>query len=310
LTGTTQVASQVVGATGAVTTTTTGINTSSLPNAGASVGSTVEDTENWNVVPVQDPEQLRRLRSLYQYGTGEIRAIDLLCLYPIPEIPDKPETAKSDLQTLADALKAAAPAKADPPADATKAGQQAKTETKKKSGEAVKKKKVYVRGANSDSCYNQAADPKTSASIKHTLIGPNPDPAFLHPPGCVLCAYPNKAFHARFRKGEKIFEGRATEDTVTVDPKKFEYVPVVVNFKLMPFSSDYDPIDWLFVIKDGEDPPSESHRVGSSSGYTVYTKDDERFSEFVLAVQEATLQSPELQKSVAAPPPIVQTNPR
>jgi len=318
LTGTTQVASQVVAATGALTTTTTGINTSTLPNAGASVGGTVEDLENWNVVPVQDPEQLRRLRYLYQYGTREIRAIDLLCYYPIPEIPDKPQAngGKSDLQVLADAIRAGTETPSDPAKEKKKTGQQGKqTDGKAEDGsdETDKKpKRIYVRGSGAYSCRNIVVGHKTS--VKYMLIGPNPDPAFLKPPGCVLCAYPNKKFRDILNKEKELYESRASDDTIPVDPKRFEYVPVIVNLTLMPIGSDdngWGFIDWLFVFKDGEEAlPEGARRVGASNGYAVYTTNDERFSEFVLAIQEATLQSPELQKTVAPPPPTVQTNPR
>jgi len=320
LTGTTQVASQVVASTGALTTTTTGINTSNLPNASAGVSGTVEDTENWNVVPVQDPEQLRRLRSLYQYGTRQIRAIDLLCDYPIPEIPDKAQAngGKSDLQILADALKtASAPAKPGTSPDPTKPKVQQTATTSSGDGTSgtddkaddtdKKPKRFYMRGADTFSCLNRILN----KPVKYVLIGPNPDPAFMKPPGCVLCAYPNKKFRDSLVNAEPIYESRTSDSTIPVKPK-VEYVPVIVNLGLMPKYSDYNGrIDWLFVIKDGEEsPPKGSHRVGSSGGYAVYTTDDEYFSEFVLAIQEATLQSPELQKSVAPPPPTVQTNPR
>jgi hypothetical protein len=325
LTGTTQVASQVVAATGALTTTTTGINTSNTPNAGASISSTIEDTENWNVVPVQDPEQLRRLRSLYQYGTRQIRAIDLLCDYPIPEIPDKPQVngGKSDLQILADALKAAsAPAKPDTqPGPAKPKAEQAPMNTTApapangtsgagdNADDADKKqpKRFYVRGADTYSCLNRILN----RPVKYVLIGRNPDPAFMNPPGCVLCAYPNKKFRDSLKKDEPIYESRTSDGIITVKPT-LEYVPVIVNFDLMPTGSDYNGlINWLFVVKDGEERPLDpARRVGSSNGYTVYTTSDRRFSEFVLAIQEATLQSPELQKTVAPPPPTVQTNPR
>jgi hypothetical protein len=108
VTQTTQVASQVVAATRALTTTTTGIETANQTSNTAGVSGTVEATENWNVVPVQDPDQLRRLRLVYQYGAGQISANDLLCWYPIPQIPAKAQSdGKSDLQILADALKTA-----------------------------------------------------------------------------------------------------------------------------------------------------------------------------------------------------------
>jgi hypothetical protein len=240
-------------------------------------------------VPVQDPDQLRRLRLLYQYGAQQITALEVLCHYPIPEIPDKPETT--------------ADAKAkDKPDDADKDKNQ-------------KPKKVYIRGERPYSCVDIATRP--SALVKRMLIGPNPDPAFLKPPGCVLCAYPNKTFNARFLAHDKIYESTTSEDTVEVDPTKYEYVPVVLNDWLIPTGQRYDyshregHINWLSVVKDDEGPPTkESIRVGSSHGYTVYTTNEKNFSEFVLAITEATLQSPELQKTAAPPPPTVQTNPR
>jgi hypothetical protein len=103
---------------------------------------------------------------------------------------------------------------------------------------------------------------------------------------------------------------------VEFDPnQKYEYVPVVVNDFLKSSPHRKGKIDWLFVVRNDEEAPavlrlaSYVRRVGSSKGYTVYTTDEQSFSEFVLAVTEATLQSPEFQKSVIPPPPLVQTNP-
>ena len=307
LTGTAQVASQVVAATGALTTTTTNINTSNRPNVSAGVSGTVEDTENWNVVPVQDPDQLRRLRLVYQYGAHQITAVDLLCLYPIPEIPEKePAQTKSDLQTLADALRPPGPPAAPKrPPDASQGGDK----------KPPKKKRIYIRGQFEYDCLNIAfAPPKP---VKWMLIGPNPDIAFLTPPGCVLCAFPNKHFASQVRSGDKIYESRTSDYTVDVDLTKNEYVPVVLNDWLLPgYLKSYHYreregfIDWLFVIREGvESPPEGGRRVGAWNGYAVYTTDEQSFSEFVLAVTEATLQSPEVQKSVSPPPPLVQTNP-
>jgi hypothetical protein len=314
LTGTTQLAKEFVAATGALTTTTTTINTADRPNVGAGISGTVEDVENWNVVPVQDPDQLRRLRLVYQYGAHQITAKDLLCHYPIPEIPEKAET-KSDLQILADALKAAAaPDMSDKPPVTSRAYNKpvASQDADKKK---QKKKRVYIRGEFEYLCVNIAFAP--SRPVKWILIGTNPDPAFLTPPGCVLCAYPNKEFAARFKFGDKIYESRTSDDTIDVDPDQYQYVPVVVNDSLIPISHEkyhyrerQGFINWLFVVRDGEEaPPEGGRRIGSSNGYTVYTTHEQNFSEFALAVTEATLQSPELQKSVSPPPPLVQTNP-
>jgi hypothetical protein len=100
LTSTSQVASQVAAASGAVTTTSTDIGADQRVGTTGGVSGVMEDLENWNVNPVQDPEQLRRLQLLYQYGAKLITAQRVLCLYPVPELPEKAAAGKSDLQTL------------------------------------------------------------------------------------------------------------------------------------------------------------------------------------------------------------------
>ena len=95
------------------------------------------------------------------------------------------------------------------------------------------------------------------------------------------------------------------------------------------------PVNWLSVVGAGEPVPSDSKFVGSSNGYAVYVRPreiepqyriipsylhvppaedpgiktfngDSHFSEFVLAIIEATLQSPEIQKTQKQPPPVTQ----
>jgi hypothetical protein len=57
-----------------------------VPSVGASFGGSASTTDGWSINLIQDPEQLRRLRLLYQYGAHQISATDLLCQYPIPEL--------------------------------------------------------------------------------------------------------------------------------------------------------------------------------------------------------------------------------
>jgi hypothetical protein len=288
ITGTSQIAS-----TGAAATITK-LDTNTAPNATAGVSGSIGTMQDWVVSPVQDPEQLRRLRLLYQYATGQIRPVDLLCLYPIPQVPDKSATDKSST---------------DKPDD-------------------KKPTKLYIRGLK---CEHEPYN-----ALSWVTIGLKPDFAFLNSPGCVLCAYPNIQFQEKIwseiSRHTPIYENVVSNHNVRPEFKnlqKEDIVEVVVNDYLLPNDgSNYEnkyskPIDWLSVVKNGEEPiPNNSRRIGSSNGYTVYvhprgvkegeennvsedvTSGDMHFSEFVLAIIEATLQSPEIQKSPAPAPQV------
>ncbi|MGO8952425.1 MAG: hypothetical protein ACLP1W_14690 [Rhodomicrobium sp.] len=283
LTSTSQIASVLGGAT-----TKTSIDTKNTPNSGATLSGLVEDTENWNLSPLQDPEQLRRLRLLYQYGAKKITQWELLCEYPIPQIPEKTESAA--------------------------AGTASKTNAK---APAPKKPIIYIRGDRPERCNNISTSIEANAegrSVDWVKVGTDPDPAFLNSPGCILCAWPNDIVKRRLKRGAHIYDNTISPKYKAYNPSKYEYIPVVLNDNLLPvhYNTGEVYIDWLFVVKDGVDPipAGNPRRIGSSNGYTVYSTDDRKFSEFVLAISEATLQSPELQKRApAAPPPIVQTNP-
>jgi hypothetical protein len=286
LTSTSEVISQVA-ASGGVTTTAMNTGADQRVASTAGVSGLLQDTENWNVYPVQDPEQLRRLQLLYQYGAHQIDAGYVLCHYPIPELPERTTSTNSVRNP-------------DAPSSA--------------------RRMRYIRGEFPGACNNIALE--TIAPVKWMFVGPSPDPAFLKPPSCILCAFPNTKFQSTIKEGDPIYPDRYSNVEVKkADPRKYLYVPVVLNDFLIPgkpLQYDYHDyqhrtgkIDWLYVLPDGGDrsPPEHAKRVGSSRGYTVYTIDERRFSEFVLAVVEATLQPHELEKQGAVPPPVVQTNP-
>jgi hypothetical protein len=63
------------------TTTITNASTLTRANAGLSVAASDQWSQTWGIVPVTDPEQLRRLRVLYQYGASQIDQRDLQCNY-------------------------------------------------------------------------------------------------------------------------------------------------------------------------------------------------------------------------------------
>jgi hypothetical protein len=267
---------------GAPTSTSHSIN---VPNVGAALGATAGTQDSYSINFVQEPEQLRRLRLLYQYGAHEISAKDLLCQYPVPEIsqsqqPNRPE-------------------------------------------------RRYVRVAGNQ--INPCRPPDV-------VLVDNPDPAFLSFPGCVLCAFPNKGFSDSF--SEKIDKHKIykTDFSPEIEDynKGFEYIPVVLNNRLLPNSAlprapgdQWGKIDWLSVVRDGESVPDNARRIGRSSGYTIYVHPlsvqpvygypsygqegpftgDEHFSEYVLSIIEATLQPKQLDKVGPTPLPLTQSLP-
>ncbi len=50
---------------------------------GGTLGGTGSWTQAWTLDPLTDPDQLRRLRALYQYGVGALSATEFECEYPI-----------------------------------------------------------------------------------------------------------------------------------------------------------------------------------------------------------------------------------
>jgi hypothetical protein len=74
------------------------------PATTTSLSATATNTDYWNTSFLQDPEQLRRLSLLYQYGAGQITAAHLLCTYPIPEKSQNQKNLTLDPLTLSEPI--------------------------------------------------------------------------------------------------------------------------------------------------------------------------------------------------------------
>jgi hypothetical protein len=304
LTATTQV-------TTALATTTSSTNTKTQASSTGTLSGQLQGQSSWSVTNLQESETLRRLRLLYQYGAGHIPAEDLLCDYPVPE---KPQDTKS--------------------ANSQPSGGRPQTPGSQRTGKTndSNKKTEYIRGLARNTCENDSSlyESKNSFQAEWTLVGKDPDPAFITYPGCVLCAFHHKRFQQQLGRNSKIYLNTHSDTTEPFNPKN-EYEYVVVNYELLPNTSYTDSnntygkgyIDWLRVIKDGTEPIAEDSRyIGSSNGYSVYVlhatqplgknvpSGDQHFSEFILAITEAELQSPQIQKAEPKSPPLVQTFPQ
>ncbi len=297
------VAKQVAGAT--TTTTATNSSTAQWPNVGATISTTFEASQTWNVVPVQYPDQLRRLKLLYQYANGYKRVRDLRCEYQVPErLPD--QNAKPE------------------------AGKENKKDGKPKPEKGKKREleEVYVR----NDCQIKALP--GFPRVRWTKIGVNPDKAFLTQPGCVLCIVPGGVLNDKKdeKNGEYYISSYVKESRKFASEPNARHIWVDVNESLNPLE-DGAPcskfgefqkrkkspeelaigglgcVDWLVVASDLEGAPAgDFKRVGGHGATSVYVmrgeKPERRWSEFVLAIIEATLLNNQPSK-VGPPAPIV-----
>ncbi len=85
LQATTTVANTVASAFSATTT-----RTAASPNGTLSVTAGDQWSQNWSVVPLQDPGQLLRLRALYRFGAGLIDRGEFACEYPLVQSVSAP----------------------------------------------------------------------------------------------------------------------------------------------------------------------------------------------------------------------------
>jgi hypothetical protein len=110
---------------------------------------------NVGVVPLTDPDQLRRLRVLYQFGTDQGDEQDLRCNYPIPESTPAAGTTQPVVGTVA-----------------------------YPSGDGKKDVTVTIgpppKGKNNTPVY------RISCLTGNLRV--NPNPTFLNPPSCIVCA--------------------------------------------------------------------------------------------------------------------------
>ena len=139
--------------------TSTVVGTVTHPNLTFNVSSNDQWSQNWSLTPVSDPDQLRRLREIYQFGAGsfgigEIAEERLACRYPLVQ-----------------------------KAGGGGGGTPANTVTVTIKGE----KPVTVEtggtsGGGGDQGYTRAD------CYSDKLAVGSPDPAFLDRPSCIMCA--------------------------------------------------------------------------------------------------------------------------
>jgi hypothetical protein len=274
------------------------------------VSGNVQNQDSWNATFIQDPEQLQRLRLLYQYGAHQISAFDLLCSYPVPQ----------------------------------RANQQQANGVKRRYV------RVVVSGSRASSCHPEyglnnaflvGEDPDPAfLAYPNCIICAHASTEFDDLFKKIASAKGFKIWKGEYSGESEDFDDKNQYVGVVLNgdlwPNSVLRVIQVVektSWATIP-RDESQMIDWMSVVKDGVDPiPDNAKRVGGSNGYTVYihplsiqplptgavprgvpiTKAlpaDLHFSAFVLAIMESLQQPVELAKMGATPPPIVQSSPR
>jgi hypothetical protein len=260
-------------------------NAVTRPAVSAGLSATASNNDTWNTTFLQDPEQLRRLRYLYQYGAGQITASTLLCEYPVPQL--------------------------------TQNQQQQANGTKRRYV------RVYaVSGSRLISCGSVAAlagaDPNPAfLNFPDCIICAVPDKGLNIIIKKILSKRVMTIQRGGFIPDTEDYNDKFEYVAVILNPNLMPNSLLSGGF-LPPRTLQTDQrIDWLSVVQNGVDPaPNEAKRVGSSDGYAVYVyplsgdthviTGQAHFSEFVLAIMEALQEPAEFAKVGAPVPPITQ----
>jgi hypothetical protein len=152
-------------------------STRTQTNATATLNGTDQWTQTWGISPLTDPDQLRRLRVLYQFGAGHMSRQELLCNYPI--VGNKAGASSTGGASTTSANSSQSPS-ANLASAITYPTKDGKTFTISFGGPPQAKKRFWIRGCKTE-----------------WLEITSPDPAFLNPPSCVICDDTDKRYRAR-----------------------------------------------------------------------------------------------------------------
>jgi hypothetical protein len=178
----------------AATTTLTHSNTSTLGAFGLSLGGTAQWRQSWALVPVTDPDALRRLRALYRYVIGQTDSCTFFDEYPIQgKMPENDKSHDGSIKTITTrtitannittTITTTTTEDAPPPTPPADENQNGKAPAKAPAGGAV-------ANAAPPAPTPDANDGKVRLRVGKKLCGAPKsyvDPAFTGYPGCVFC---------------------------------------------------------------------------------------------------------------------------
>lgn len=243
-----------LGATGLTTQIT---KTNQLAGEGLTLGANNQWTQNYTITPVTDPDQLRRLRILFQYATRSL-----------PEV----NYAKPGAQTEADKvfeasypIIEASPSSAGSEPNLTVTIDGKSVAVKQASGGTAPQKKRYVR--------RQFALDEQGKIVGYKWSIVSPDRTFITQPGCIMCDYGNKVPENSLK--------------YTTDPDILQHYDSFIVLE-----KNYDLRDnWLYPPQ--QMPPAGAIALPSAGVSHLYANDPTElkfFYEFALFCVEASSQ--------------------
>jgi hypothetical protein len=266
-------------------------------------------SQNWTLTPLEDPDQLRRLRTLYRFGAGQITRTQFACEYPlVQKAPSSGGTSSQSVNVYVGGV-----------------------------------------NSSVQSSENKATPNLTyTKELCGTRNVATPDPAFLKPPGCIFCDYNSPPELKPGTPGRKKLLGTLQQKSKLVaitptipssDVERFIGQPITglciaastvissINTPSLieistPANCDGTKILWVTLAQKPGAAQTQSHSLklnqalqndwlwnpaiaptlspdaiplGSHAGQELYLNAGElsqrEFSDFVLFVLEATLQS-------------------
>jgi hypothetical protein len=278
-----------------------------VPNGTFGASAADQWSQNWTLTPLEDPDQLRRLRALYRFGAGQITRAQFECEYPL--VQKAPSSGGTGSQSVSVYVGAA--------------NSSIQTSENKAAPSVIYRK---------EQCGS-------------TNVG-TPDPAFMKPPGCIFCDYSSGDGLELSTRERKKLSGSLNQnsDLVTISPPisssdVWRFIGQQISGLCIPASTVISSIntssqieisrrpncdgkkdlsvaqaqgapktqtrslkvnpalqnDWLWNPAITPIVPPDAIPLGSHAGQALYLYPDDvsqkGFSDFVLFVLEATLQS-------------------
>jgi hypothetical protein len=278
---------------GGATTTTTQL-ASARSNSSLSLAASDGWNQQWAIVPVADVDQIRKLRTLYQFAVGHYSRNELLCNYPINR---KTGSASAGLASLK-------------PAGAAKAGETIKANQSKNTltytGPDGSKIEATIGGDGGMNGSKRMYYIWCETSEKSLTIE-DADEAFLSPPNCVVCSDQSP----RYLEERENDECDNNLKKIRKDKKNAKLLCLHLNYRLktgVARAADQQKDAWLHFAESIGDLPANAlviGQIGNRTAYALTLEQKENFAEFVLFTLEVVQQTSTSSTSAILVPPVV-----
>jgi hypothetical protein len=267
---------------------------------GLSVAANDQWNQQWTIAPVTDVDQLRKLKVLYQFGSGQVPPrSSLLCNYPI----NRKKAAASD--SSAQGASGSAGGSSSTQVTINNILSDKLQPTVKCGGNNRQQTKYYIYCPRTDQESFAANEREGSPWLSFQ----DADEAFLSPPNCVICADSSPKYKRGGENAEcdKKVPSDETPAPDAPNPRRQKsngtsqsgVACLHVNFRLKN--------QWLHFSDTEPSIPPSAIIIGEVDGIVLYVNkiaDIEDFREFVFFVLEAVQQT-SIASTIVVPPVVV-----